>query len=246
LTRLTSCADAEAVAVRAAEDVLRHLAAARAQRGSAHVALSGGRTPARTYELLARSAETWQSVHVWFADERCVAPQDEQSNFRLARELLLDPAGIDSSRVHRMRGELGPDEGAALYADELLTGLPREAHSHNGAAQPVLDVIVLGIGEDGHVASLFPDAPTLADHAATCLGVRDSPKPPPQRITLSLSVLQAARRCVLLATGAEKAVALAAMLGEPTAHVPASLLARERLEVIADDAASPRAPAEEG
>jgi 6-phosphogluconolactonase len=243
VTRLTSCADAEAVAVRAVEEVSRHLKDARAQRGDAHLALSGGRTPGRTYELLAHSPLQWQSVHVWFADERCVAPEDEQSNYRLARELLLDPARIDPRRVHRMPGELGPDEGAARYAEELLGGVPREAAPNNGAAQPVLDVVVLGIGEDGHVASLFPDAPTLSDRASTCLGVHDSPKPPPERITLSLPVLLAARRCVLLATGAEKATALAAMLGEPTPHVPASLLARERLTVVADDAASPARPA---
>jgi 6-phosphogluconolactonase len=243
VTRLTSCADPEAVAARAAEEVSRHLAAAREQRGSAHVALSGGRTPGLTYELLARSPLEWRSVHVWFADERCVAPEDEQSNFRLARELLLEPAGIDPRRVHRMQGELGPDQGAARYTDELLGGLPREAQAHNGAGQPVLDVVMLGIGEDGHVASLFPDAPTLADHTSACLGVHDSPKPPPERITLSLPVLAAARRCVLLATGAEKSAALAAMLGDPTPHVPASLLARDRLTVIADDAASPAHPA---
>jgi 6-phosphogluconolactonase len=138
-----------------------------------------------------------------------------------------------------MPGELGPDEGAARYAEELLGGLPREAQAHNGAAPPVLDVVVLGIGEDGHVASLFPGAPTLADRSSACLGVHDSPKPPPERITLSLPVLIAARRCVLLATGADKSEALGAMLGEPTPHVPASLLARDRLTVIADDAASP-------
>jgi 6-phosphogluconolactonase len=239
VTRLTTCADLEAVAERATGEICRLIDAARAQRSSAHVALSGGRSPERTYELLARSPEQLRSVHVWFADERCVAPDDEQSNFGLARELLLDPAHIEPDRVHRMLGELGPDEGAARYAEELCAALPREAAPHNGTAQPVLDVVVLGIGEDGHVASLFPDAPTLGDRASTCLGVHDSPKPPPQRITLSLPVLLAARRCVLLATGAGKAAALAAMLGEPTPHVPASLLARERLTVIADDAASP-------
>jgi 6-phosphogluconolactonase len=242
VTRLTSCADPEAVATRAAEEVSRHLGAARAQRGEAHIALSGGRTPGRTFELLAREPQLWQSVHVWFADERCVPPEDEQSNYRLARELLFDPARIDPRRVHRMPGELGPDEGAARYAEELLGGVPRARAAQNGAAQPVLDVVVLGIGEDGHVASLFPDAPTLGDHASTCLGVHDSPKPPPERITLSLPVLLAARRCVVLANGSEKSAALAATLGEPTPHVPASLLARERLTVIADDAASPQRP----
>ena len=105
----------------------------------------------------------------------------------------------------------------------------------------MLDLIVLGIGPDGHVASLFPGAATLdASERAPCLGVLDSPKPPPQRITLSLAVLRAARRCVLLATGSSKADAVSAMLAEPSRHVPASLLRRDRLTVILDDAASPR------
>ena len=106
--------------------------------------------------------------------------------------------------------------------------------------QPVLDLVVLGIGPDGHVASLFPGAATLdAGADAVCLGVHDSPKPPPERITLSLATLRAARECMLLATGASKADAVAAMLGEPSHHVPASLLRRERLTVILDDAAAP-------
>jgi 6-phosphogluconolactonase len=136
-----------------------------------------------------------------------------------------------------MEGELGPEEGAARYADELLGALQADG------SPPVLDIVVLGIGPDGHVASLFPGAPTLdAPADAVCLGVRDSPKPPPQRITLSLPVLQAARMCLLLATGAGKADAVAAMLGEPSRHVPASLLRRGRLAVIVDDAAAPPGP----
>ena len=108
----------------------------------------------------------------------------------------------------------------------------------------MLDVIVLGIGPDGHVASLFPGAATLeAPAQEICIGVERSPKPPPERITLSLSMLRGARSCVLLATGPSKADAVAAMLGEPSAHVPASLLARERLTVIVDDAAAPPPPA---
>jgi 6-phosphogluconolactonase len=108
---------------------------------------------------------------------------------------------------------------------------------------PVLDLVVLGIGPDGHVASLFPGSPALdAPEQVLCLGVHDSPKPPPERITLSLAVLRAARRCLLLATGASKADAVDAMLGKPGRHVPASLLRRERLTVIVDDAAAPRGP----
>ena len=102
---------------------------------------------------------------------------------------------------------------------------------------------MLGIGPDGHVASLFPGAATLAPRSArSASACSDSPKPPPERITLSLPVLRAARGCLLLATGAGKADAVAAMLGEPTADVPASLLRRERLTVIVDDAAAPPAP----
>jgi 6-phosphogluconolactonase len=238
VTRLTTCADAEAVAARASEEIARLLARARASAGTAQLALSGGGTPKRTYELLAQAPERLEGVEIWFADERCVEPGDEESNYRLADETLLGPAAIAPERVHRMRGELGPQEGARLYAEELAGRL--------GAAQagpPALDVIVLGIGPDGHVASLFPDAPTLeAGEQSLCLGVSDSPKPPPERITLSLAVLRAARRCVLLATGESKADALRAMLGEPSRHVPASLLARERLTVIVDDAAMPGGP----
>ena len=132
-----------------------------------------------------------------------------------------------------MQGELGPAPGAAQYQAELLAGPTAAADG-----VPVLDVIVLGIGPDGHIASLFPGARTLdAGQGALCLGVSDSPKPPPERITLSLAVLRAARGCLLLATGASKADAVAAMLGEQTPHVPASLLRRERLTVILDDAA---------
>ncbi len=247
MTRLTTCADPEAVAVRAADEVLRDLRAAHAHDRPAHVALSGGRTPRRTYELLARAPEEWAGVEVWFADERCVGPEDDQSNYRMAAESLLDPAGIAPERVHRMEGELGPEEGARRYASALLANVPgaRSAAAIPGARSaaaapgpPELELIVLGIGEDGHVASLFPDAPSLTDETSVCIGVRSSPKPPPERITLSLPVLRAGRRCLLLATGADKAGALAAMLAEPSRHVPASLLARERLTVIVDDAAA--------
>jgi 6-phosphogluconolactonase len=250
MTRLTTFADAESTAARAAVEIARALEQAREQRGVAHLALSGGSTPKRTYELLATVLKDWEGVEIWFADERCVGPEDEESNYRMAAETLLRPAGLDPARVHRMIGELGPEEGARGYADELLAHVsldenPPAPHSPSSppsatSTLPVLDLIALGIGPDGHVASLFPGAPTLdAGEQAICLGVTNSPKPPPERITLSLAVLRAARRCLLLATGAGKADAIAAALAEPTKHVPASLLVRERLTVIVDDAASP-------
>jgi 6-phosphogluconolactonase len=243
VTRLTACADAETVAQRAAAHVARQLRGAREQRGVAHLALSGGTTPGRTYELLSADAEDLSGVEVWFADERCVAPDDPESNYLLAAQTLLGTNAIASARVHRMPGELGPQEGARRYALELASALadgPAGDEPASASATPVLDVVVLGIGPDGHIASLFPGAAALdAGEDAVCLGVRDSPKPPPERITLSLAVLCAARECLLLATGASKADAVSAMLGEPSRHVPASLLRRERLTVILDDAAAP-------
>ena len=237
MTRLTTCPRAEAVAARAAALIVRQLTRARQERGVAHLALSGGTTPKRTYELLAVEADALANVEVWFADERCVAPEHPDSNYLLAEQALLGPAAVPAERVHRMRGELGPDAGASSYSSELRSGVAAEDDL------PVLDLIVLGIGPDGHVASLFPGAGTLdAGADAVCLGVSDSPKPPPERITLSLAVLRAARACVLLATGTGKADAVSAMLGEPSRHVPASLLRRERLTVIVDDDAAPPGP----
>jgi 6-phosphogluconolactonase len=246
MTRLTTFADAEATAARAAVEIARAIESARELRGVAHLALSGGSTPARTYELLAATLEDWDGVEIWFADERCVPPEDAESNYRMAAETLLRPAKIDPARIHRMIGELGPEEGARSYADELRAhvlpenGDPSRSSTPAPSDLPVLDLIALGIGPDGHVASLFPGAPTLdAGEQAICLGIQDSPKPPPERITLSLAMLRTARRCLLLATGAGKADAIAAALAEPTHHVPASLLVRGRLTVIVDDAASP-------
>jgi 6-phosphogluconolactonase len=235
MTHISTFPDAEGMAVHAASEIARLLEEARERRGTAHVALSGGGTPARTYELLAQTLEDWEGVEVWFADERCVPPEHEQSNYRLAAETLLRPAGIAEQRVHRMLGELGPREGARRYAEQLRA---------RGEAVR-LDVAVLGIGPEGHIASLFPGASTLeAGEQELCVGVSDSPKPPPERITLTLPALAATRHCLVIATGAEKAGAISAMLGEPSERVPASLLARERLQVIVDDEASgaPGAP----
>jgi 6-phosphogluconolactonase len=254
MTRLSTLADAEAVSRRAAVEIGRRLRSAYRERGVAHLALSGGTTPARTYELLASECSDWDGVEVWFADERCVGPHDEQSNYRLAHETLLVAAGVPDERVHRMEGELGPEEGAERYARALREVIAPEDDPNfsppagdetdaSDPATPALDVVVLGIGPDGHVASLFPGAPTLdADAHAVCLPVHDSPKPPPERITLSLQMLRAARGCVLLATSASKSDAVSAMLAAPSRHVPASLLRRGRLSVIVDDAAAPAPP----
>jgi 6-phosphogluconolactonase len=163
------------------------------REGSRTLVLAGGTTPQRCYELLARRDVEWGRVTVLFGDERCVAPDHPDSNYRMAREALLDQ--VAPASVHRIPGELGPDEGAAEYA-RVVAGLAP------------LDVVILGVGEDGHTASLFPgDAALKAKGWA--VGVRNSPKPPPERVTLTLRALRGARQVIILATGAGKAQAVA-------------------------------------
>jgi 6-phosphogluconolactonase len=203
---------------------------ARGERGVAHVALAGGNTPRRTYELLAARMDDWSGVEVWFGDERAVGPDDPESNFRMASETLL--AGGDGPEVHRIEGERGPEEAAAAYAELMRERLPSE----NG--MPVLDLALQGLGPDGHTASLFPGNPAV-EAGGICVAVHDAPKPPPDRITLTVTVLRAARSIVFLATGAEKADAVRGLLEAPSTDVPASLLGGERTEAIVDRAAAP-------
>ena len=213
--------DALAAARFAAEQMAAAVNEALATRGAAHLALSGGGTPKPAYERLGALVPDWSAVHLWFADERCVDPGDPESNARLVRETLEAPGAT----VHRMRGELGPEDGAAAYDREL--------------GDVVLDVVLLGMGPDGHTASLFPNNPALDVTGVRAVGVHGSPKPPPERVSLTREALDGARRLILLVAGADKAQALAAALGEPTPATPMSLLERSRLDVIADAAALP-------
>ncbi len=221
-------ADGDAVASRAARLLAELLDATLAARGRAHLALAGGTTPAGSYAQL-RPA-TWSGVELWFGDERCVGPQDVESNYRMVAETLLPHA--QGALTHRVEGERGAEAAAAAY-DALL----RERVGDDGGGLPVLDILLLGIGEDGHTASLFPHNPALEVRGVACLPVHDAPKPPPDRVSLSLEVLRSARSAILLASGAGKADALAAALGDPDPAMPSSLLTRERLTVIADRAA---------
>ena len=178
----------EDVAAAAAADIAEAL-----HQDSRSLVLAGGTTPQRCYELLAEIEVEWGRVSILFGDERCVPPDHPDSNYRMAREALLDR--VSPGTVYRMPAELGPDDGAALYA-------------HVVAAVAPLDLVVLGVGEDGHTASLFPGHPALKAAGLTA-GIHDSPKPPPQRVTLTLRALQDARRVLILATGAGKAEAVA-------------------------------------
>jgi 6-phosphogluconolactonase len=205
----------EEAAGRAAALLAEAVEEALAQRGAAHLALSGGSTPRRAYELLGPLVDDWRGVHVWFADERCVGPDDPESNARLVRETLAAPG----ARVHRIEGERGAE--AAAEACERALG------------DVVLDVVLLGLGPDGHTASLFPGHAAL-EAPGRAAPVHDAPKPPPDRVTLTRATLDGARRRVLLVTGADKARALAGALGPPTPAVPASLLRRDDLDVVVD------------
>jgi 6-phosphogluconolactonase len=230
--RLTAVADPAAAAAKCAEALARALREALGRRGAVHLALNGGSTPRPVYEQLPALLEDWGAVHLWFGDERCVAPDDEASNYRLAAETLIPGARVPAERVHRMRGELGPDEGARAYAAELAEHLELD-----DAGLPVLDVAYLGLGPDGHTASLFPGHPALEVTGVATVGIHDASKPPPERISLSIGCLNAARRRILHAVGADKRDALSRMLAEPDRGTPASLLERRGLEVIVDDAA---------
>jgi 6-phosphogluconolactonase len=220
--------DLGAVAVRARGLFTQQVEAALGARGVAHVALAGGTTPERMYSLT--RLESWQGVELWFGDERCVGPEDPQSNYRMVADELLPHA--PGALVHRIEGERGAEAAARAYDD-----LVRSRVAGDGASVPVFDLILLGIGEDGHTASLFPENAALDAQGVAVVPVHDSPKPPPDRVSLSLEVLRAARACVLLASGSGKATALAGALAEPSRLVPSSLLERERLTVVADAAA---------
>jgi 6-phosphogluconolactonase len=218
---LTVARDEEEAAHRVAEVLATAIESARAVRGVAHLALSGGSTPKLAHHKLGPRVGDWEGVHIWFADERCVGPDDPESNARLVRETLDAPGAT----VHRVRGELGPEAAAAAYAEEF--------------DDVVLDAALLGMGPDGHTASLFPGHPALNADGAV-VAVRDAPKPPPERVSLTLGTLNDARRLVLLVTGEGKADALARVVAGPDPAIPASLLERGRVEIVADEAALAR------
>src|SRR3954467_5751420 len=242
--RLTTVADSEAAAVRAADVVTRLAEEALDARGVFHLALAGGSTPKRCHELLAERDIDWSRVHVWESDERAVGPDDDESNFKMIRDSLLDRVSIPGGNVHRVMGERGAEPAADAYEGELRAAVEPRTQ----AEIPILDVVMCGLGEDGHTMSLFPGNPAVGVKHRLAVGVHDAPKPPPDRISFTLDLAPAPsplppppppRRTILLTAGSSKAEALAAVLEGADPHVPASLLRFGRLEVIADDAAAP-------
>jgi 6-phosphogluconolactonase len=200
-----------------------------------HLVLAGGSTPRAAYERAAAAHSDWSAATLWFGDERCVEPEDEQANFAMVKAALLDRvAGENAPQVRRIRGELGPDPASEEYEDRLRAEGP-----------PRFDLVLLGLGPDGHTASLFPSQPSLAERARLVVGVEQAGLEPfVPRVTMTLPALTLGARIVFLAVGAAKARAVAAAFGpeaRPDPRTPASLLvplAAERITVLLDDAAA--------
>ena len=243
------------VFVYASGDLLASAAAARcvtrlsdaiAAQGHAHLVLTGGGIGTKVLSAIAaapaRDAVDWRSVDFWWGDERFEASGDPERNETGARAALLDALGVEQAQVHAVPGPDGPDgndpgAAAARYAAELA------AAAAPGAEVPVFDVLMLGIGPEGHVASIFPES--QAAHATgSVVAVRNSPKPPPTRISLTFSAIQAAREVWILASGAEKADAVAeALSGVSQDKLPAAgARGRDRTLYLIDEAAAGQLP----
>jgi 6-phosphogluconolactonase len=193
-----------------------------------HVALTGGSTPKNAYERAADMREDWSGVDFWFTDERCVPPDHEHSNFGMAQRALL--SRVQGGTVHRMRGELGPEDGATAYENEF---------DEFGPA--ALDLILLGIGPDAHICSLFPGDEALAERERRVVGV-ETPGMAPlvPRITLTMPVVNSSRQIVVLVTGEDKAEAAQRVFaGPPNPRAPGSLVDGDVMALL-DPAAAAR------
>jgi 6-phosphogluconolactonase len=225
--------DVELVIVEDAKEVAAVVAArlARAAQEGGNVVLTGGTTPQHAYQEAAKRAPDWSRVELWWGDERCVPPDHEHSNFGMAKRALLDRIEQAPSAVHRIKGELGKERAAADYEEEL------------GDTQ--LDLLLLGVGSDGHVASLFPNAPTLRQRKRV-LPAEPGLEPFVDRVTLSLPVLRSASEILFLLAGGSKAdAAKRAFASKPGPETPASLVRATagRTTAILDRAAAAMLPA---
>ena len=195
------------------------------------IVLTGGSTPRAAYEQAANQPEAWERSTIWFGDERCVPPSDERSNYGMANEALL--SRVAPRAVHRIQGELGHAEAADAYEHEL-----REA------GPPEFDLMLLGLGPDGHLASLFPGQESLSERTRLAVGVPEAGLEPfVPRVSMTLPALASAKRIVFLVSGESKANAVAAAFGpdaQPNPKVPASLLPplTNGITVLLDQAAA--------
>lgn len=238
--------DAELLAEAVAARLLTRLVDAQALRGSASVVLTGGSVGIAVLAAVrrspARAAVDWRRVDVWWGDERFVAADDPDRNEKQAREALLDALDLDPARVHPMGAADGPDgpdaeAAAARYARELQAAAPPDH------VVPPFDVLLLGMGPDGHTASIFPEAPA-AHEERLAVGVHGSPKPPPTRITLGFPALNAAREAWFVVAGEDKAPMVAMALGGAgRIQVPAAGVAGHAATLwLLDEAAAARLP----
>jgi 6-phosphogluconolactonase len=205
--------------------------------GGGDIVLTGGSTPRAAYQHFVEAVQRvdidLSQTTFWIGDERCVDPEDDRSNYKMIKEALLDPLGDGAPRFERMKGELGPEEGADDY-EQIL----------KDAGTPRFDLLLLGIGPDGHCASLFPRQTSLAERRRLVVGVPQAGLEPfVPRISLTLPTLAAARQIVFLAVGGSKAEAIARAFGpdaEPSPSTPSSLLVPEAksIRVLVDDAAA--------
>lgn len=234
--------DPDALALAAADRFVTALVEAQSLRGSASVVLAGGRSVVAMLAAVARSPRRadvdWSRVDLWWGDERYVEAASPDRNERQAREALLDRLELDPARVHPMGAPGGPDgddvdAAAARYAAELSSAAP------HGSGIPVFDLVLLGMGAEGHTASIFPESPAAYDERPVA-GVHGCPKPPPTRITLGFTALCSAQEVWVLAAGADKAGAVALGLsGAGRVQVPvAGAVGRRQTVWLLDEAAA--------
>ena len=244
--------DQQELAAAVAARLITRLVDVQSARGTASLVLTGGGIARLTLQAVAsseaRGAVDWRRLDVWWGDERFLPGGDPERNETLAREALLDAMPLDPARVHPMPASDGPDgddpeAAAARYADELARAALPEDHG----PVPAFDLCLLGVGPDGHIASLFPEMPALYDDRAA-VAVRGAPKPPPTRISLTLPVIQNCREVWAVVAGADKAAAVTmALSGAGTTQVPAAgAVGRYRTLWLLDKAAAGTLPARLG
>ncbi|MGW2345513.1 6-phosphogluconolactonase [Streptomyces sp. NPDC001661] len=241
--------DKELMAQAAAARLITKIVDAQSARGSASVVLTGGRNGngllAALHAAPARDAIDWGRLDLWWGDERFLPDGDPERNYTQAKEALLDAVPLDPARVHPMPASDGPfeaDAAAEAYAAELANAAGPEDHG----PVPTFDVLMLGVGPDTHVASLFPELPAVRETERTVVGVHGAPKPPPTRTTLTLPAIRAAREVWLLAAGEDKAKAAAiALSGAGEIQAPAAgAYGRSRTLWLLDAAAASQLPPE--
>jgi 6-phosphogluconolactonase len=237
--------DSDGLVAAAGERMINVLEAAIAARGKALVALTGGGNGNRLLRFLGTQSGRvdWTKVHVFWGDDRYVAEDDDERNDKQAREALLDHVDIPARNVHPMPaadGEFGNDLAAAALAYEQILA----ANAEPGDPAPNFDIHLLGVGPEGHINSLFPDTPAVRETSRMVVDVEDSPKPPPQRITLTLPAIQRSREVWLLVSGAEKAEAVAAAVGgaDPVSIPAAGAIGREHTIWFLDSGAASELP----